>query len=167
MPSPTRPPSPLAFGLIPLHRASTQEARLAGGGGQDKPPGMTHTKGRESCFRVSGLELERGGCHHSWKMVLPVRPLQGDNGTQRKEPPRKEASESIRRADVSKAVLRPLLFGGFRVNLEPLAYPANGLGARGKRNWGKDRTGKKRGGEGSFYSRTQVNSLCHLPPKFS
>lgn len=143
MPSPTRPPSPLAFGLIPLHRTSTQEARLAGGGGQDKHPGMTHMKGRESCFRVCGLELERGGCRHSWKMVLPVCPLQGDNGTQRKEPPGKEASESIRRAEISKAVLLPFLFGGFRVNLEPLAYPANSLGARGERNWGKDRTEKK------------------------
>lgn len=47
------------------------------------------------------------------RCVLLFCPLPADDGTQRKEPQREEASKSIGRADVSEAVLLPiLLFGG-------------------------------------------------------
>jgi len=71
---------------------------------------MTHTKGREGCIRVSALELECGRCYLSWRVVLLVCPLPADDGTQRKEPQRKEASKSTGRADVSEVVLLTIVF---------------------------------------------------------
>ena len=51
-------------------------------------------------------------------------PLPADDGTQRKELQRKEASKSTGRADVSEVVLLPIMFwGGFKVTLEPLVCP--------------------------------------------
>lgn len=81
--------------------------------------------------------------------MLLFCPLPADDGTQRKEPQRKEASKSTGRADVSEVVLLPiLLFGGggarFKVILEPLVCPRKWPGGAEERII-LEKTGQKKG----------------------
>lgn len=68
MPSPSRPLSPLAFGLVPLQSARIQKAKTQG---PSKIPGVTlHGKGREGNFGVSRFDLEGGKLPLLVKMVV-------------------------------------------------------------------------------------------------
>lgn len=115
-----RPPPPDLLHHCPwAHSFANNKYTESRTQGASKTPGVTlHVKGRESFFAVSGFDLERERLPPLFKVGAVTRqgcfrpnPLQGDVGAQSRGHGGR-GFQSTKLADISEAVLWPVLFLG-------------------------------------------------------